>query len=97
MLNCTDTVYILLLHSGLHLLHAPFRPKINMFYGLLLLAMETKTNKKKSTVGYHSGFNYTFFFGKIGKINDTKKMCPVYPFKLRIRLCIQVGGRAQDD
>lgn len=58
MLNCTDTVYILLLHSGLHLLHAPFRPKINMFYGLLLLAMETK--KKMSTVDYHSGFNYTF-------------------------------------
>lgn len=26
-----------------------------------------KQTKKKSTVGYHSGFNYTFFLGKLEK------------------------------
>lgn len=32
-----------------------------------------------------------YFLGKLEKIND-KKMCPAYPFKLRIRLYI-AGGR----
>lgn len=40
-LFCTNTVYILSLDGGLHLLHAPLWPKISTFYGLLLLSMET--------------------------------------------------------
>lgn len=64
---CTDTVYILLLHSGLHLLHAPFGPKSNLFYGLLLLAME---NKKTST-NNHSGYS-SFFYEN--SESDTVKM-----------------------
>lgn len=77
MLNCTDTVYILLLHSGLHLLHAPFRPKINMFYGLLLLAMETK---KKWALLIIIQDLIILFYRKIGKLND--KNVPSLSFKV---------------
>lgn len=74
MLNCTDTVYILLLHSGLHLLHAPFRPKINILYGLLLLAMEI-FKKKHCLLSFKIELYY--FLGKLE--NEIIKMCPIYP------------------
>lgn len=78
MLNCTDTVYILLLHSGLHLLHAPFRPKIT-FYGLLL-ALETK----KKTGALLIIVQDALVLGKL------EKYTIVYPYiTLRNCLCIR--------
>lgn len=81
MLNCTDTVYILLLHSGLHLLHAPFGPKIT-FYGLLL-ALETK-KKNMSTVDNNSG---CFGFRETGKTHDSLSVYYVE------ELSLHKGGR----
>lgn len=59
-LNCTDTVYIWLIHSGLHLLHAPFgqKEKKTTFYGLLL------------TLYYDSGFRSALFQEKLGGIQS---------------------------
>lgn len=45
-----------------------------MFYGLLLLAMETKTNKKRALLVIIQDLIILFFFRKIGKTNDKKNV-----------------------
>lgn len=73
-LNCTDTVYIWLIHSGLHLLHAPFGQKEKKnnttFYGLLL------------TLYYDSGFRSALFQGKVGR-NTKVKMWRISSFRFK--------------
>lgn len=50
MLNCTDTVYILLLHSGLHLLHALSGQKSAYFMVFYCWLWKLKEKKKQATV-----------------------------------------------
>lgn len=66
-LNCTDTVYIWLIHSGLHLLHAPFGQK------------EKKNNILWSIVDSLLWFRIPFCFvpGKIGR--NAKSKCEESP------------------
>lgn len=54
MLCCTADVYILLLDSGLHLLHAPFRPKKRNTLRSSIVSLERKnTEMMEKYSGFH--------------------------------------------